>query len=108
MADYSVKSKKELPLMSRTEVIVEVKHTGAANPPYSVISKELANLLKADQKVIVIKHVYPKFGEGRSEVIAYVYKDEASMLKFEPKKKEKKTATADAPAATPAEAKKGA
>jgi ribosomal protein S24E len=107
MADYSIKSKKEIPLMSRTEAIVEVKHTGAANPPYTVISKELANLLKADQKLIVVKHVYPKFGEGRSEVIAYVYKDEASMLKFEPKKKEKKTAEAAA-APAPAEAKKGA
>ena len=106
MADYSVKSKKEIPLMSRTEVTIDIKHTGAANPPYSVISKELASMLKADQKLIVVKHVYPKFGEGRSEVIAYVYKDEASMLRFEPKKKEKKTEAAAAPA--PAEAKKGA
>ena len=101
--EYNIKDKKENALLSRTEISLEIKHFGSANPSYGAIKKEIANQLKIKENLIVIKHVYPTFGEGKSDVTAYVYKDEASLKKIEPRDKK-----AEAAAKKPAEEKKEA
>lgn len=108
--EYNIKEKKENALLSRTELSIEIKHSGSANPSYENIKKEIASKLKADEKLIVIKHVYPAFGEGKSDVIAYVYKDETSLKKTEPRNKKaeaaaKKAAAEEKPAEPAKEAK---
>jgi ribosomal protein S24E len=96
--EYNIKEKKENTLLSRTELSIEIKHFGSANPSYENIKKEIANQLKADEKLIVIKHVYPAFGEGKSDVIAYIYKDEESLKKTEPRNKKAEAAAKKAAA----------
>ena len=65
-----------------------------ATPSYQELMPMLANHLKIDEKLIVIRHVYTSFGESNAKVIAYAYKDEKMKEFIEPKvkkKKEKKT-----------------
>lgn len=105
--EYDIKEKKENILLSRTEILMEIKHQGSANPPYKAVKKEIANQLKADENLIVVKHIYPAFGEGKSSVIAYIYKDEASLKNIEPRNKKAEASAkkaAEEAKKTPAEA----
>ena len=100
--EFNIKEKKENSLLSRIELSIEIKHFGTANPSYANIAKEIANQLKTKEDLIVIKHVYPAFGEGKSDVTAYVYKNKEALEKTETHEM-KKRAAADKKAA---EAKK--
>ena len=85
----NVTSKKEEPLLSRTMVKAALDFE-KATPSYAEITPLLASNLKADEKLIAIRHVYNAFGAKKAEVIAYVYSDEAKKQLVEPKVKEKK------------------
>ena len=85
----SITTKKEEPLLSRTMVKVALEFE-KATPSYAELIPLLASNLKADEKLIAIRHVYNSFGAKKAEVIAYVYSDEAKKQLVEPKIKEKK------------------
>ena len=92
----SVTSKKEEPLLSRTQVNATLEFE-KATPSYPEVTSLLATHLKADEKLIAIRHVYNSFGQKKAEVIAYVYSDESKKQLIEPKlnvKKEKKAKAA--------------
>jgi len=75
--------KKEHPLLSRTEIIAKDSYTGAT-PSRDSIKDRLANTLKANKELLVIKHIYPEFGFGNAKVIAYLYSNKKDMEKIEP------------------------
>ncbi len=75
--------KKEHPLLSRTEVIAKDSYTGAT-PSRDSINERLANVLKANKELLVIKHIYPKFGFGNAKIIAYLYSNKKDMERIEP------------------------
>ena len=85
----NITNKKEEPLLARTMVkaIVEFEK---ATPSYQEVTSLLASNLKANEKLIAIRHIYNSFGAKKAEVIAYVYIDEAKKQFIEPKIKEKK------------------
>lgn len=56
---------------------------------------ELANLLKRDAEVIVVKKIKGRFGNKRFIIEAYAYDNKEVMKKIEPKIKEKKKEAAD-------------
>ena len=85
--EYTIKEKKENVLLSRTELSIEIEHHGSPNPSASAVKKEIAKQLNINENLIVIRHIYPAFGEGKSEVIAYAYKDESSLKSIEPRNK---------------------
>jgi ribosomal protein S24E len=84
--------KKENPLFSRTSLKVEVEHKGKPTPTNADIKKRVAELMKVDEKLVVIEHIYTKFSAGVSEVIAHVYKNEKALENVKIKKKKKKEA----------------
>ena len=85
----NVTNKKEEPLLSRTIVKANLEFE-KATPSYPEVTALLASHLKADEKLVAIRHIYNSFGAKKAEVIAYVYSDEAKRQFIEPKIKEKK------------------
>jgi len=101
-----INEKREVPLLSRMRVqatAVFEKET----PSRDEIRKSLSSMLNADENLLIIKHIYTKFGKREAKVIAHLYKnlddlkriEEAHLLKKHFKEEKK------AEGAPPAEAK---
>ena len=54
------------------------------------VKKEIASKMKSDEALVVMKRILTHYGEQTGEFEAYVYKDQKSLERVEPKKKEKK------------------
>jgi len=77
-----LQKEKELPLLSRKRATFTVISEGAT-PARKELVKEVAKKLNADEKLVIIKHIYSKFGHTDAKLIAHVYKNAADMKKFE-------------------------
>ena len=77
-------------LLGRKRISIEVEHHGSSTPKKDVIKEKLADKYKQDPETISVRHVYPKFGQGTSKVIAHIYDKKETKEYMEPKKKEKK------------------
>ena len=75
--------KKEHSLLLRTEIIAKDSYTGAT-PSRGSIKDRLANTLKANKELLVIKHIYPDFGFGTAKIIAHLYSNKKDMERIEP------------------------
>ena len=85
----NITNKKDEPLLSRTKILATLGFD-KATPSYQEVTSLIAKQLKADEKLVAIKHIYNLFGDKKADVIAYVYNDEAKKQFIEPKLKEKK------------------
>lgn len=85
-----------IPLLSRKKVIFEIDYPKSSTPSHDVIRKQIASNLKADEQLIQIKSIYPKFGLQRAEVIANIYDSKEKLQKFEIINKKKPKAKEDA------------
>ena len=84
-----IAEKKEEPLLSRTMVKANMEFD-KSTPSYTETATLLASNLKADEKLIAIRHIYTHFGSKKARIIAYLYADEGKKQAVEPKLKEKK------------------
>ena len=75
-------------LLKRKEVEFAV-HSDS-NPGYGNAKKIIAEKLKADEKLVVVKAVRGKFGSNDFIIEAFVYDSEEAKKNIEPVKKEKK------------------
>ncbi len=85
----TINEKKDEQLLSRT-MIKATLDFDKATPSYPEVASMLASHLKADEKLIAIRHIYNSFGAKKAEIIAYLYSDEGKKQFIEPKLKEKK------------------
>jgi ribosomal protein S24E len=92
--ELKVTSTKEEPLLSRKLIKANLEFE-KSTPSYAEVTALLAGNLKADEKLIAIRHIYNSFGAKKADVTAYVYSDESRKQFIEPKKKEKKDKTAE-------------
>jgi len=100
-----IKEKKEVPLLSRVRIQAMVEFE-KETPSREMLRKELAKLSKVKDELVIIKHVYMKFGKKEAKVIAHVYEkledlkriEEGHLVKkhFKEEKGEKKEAGAEA------------
>ena len=90
-----IKETKENSLLHRKEVEGIIYFDGAT-PSNQQVQKEVAGQLKSDEKLVVVKHIYTRFGENTADFLAYAYENEEHLKTVEFLKKE---------AAKPAEAK---
>ncbi|HZX45070.1 MAG TPA: hypothetical protein VFF28_05300 [Candidatus Nanoarchaeia archaeon] len=90
--DLKITNKQENTLLSRTEITAEAAFFGFPTPSKQEIVKKIAGSEKADEKLIVIKKIENRFGNGKAKVSVYVYKTEEDLEKTEPKKKDKAAA----------------
>lgn len=87
--------KNQSKLLPRIEIEAEVAHTGKSTPSNASLQEEIAKGLKTEKDLVVTKHIYSQFGEGKSKIIAYVYKDKKSLEKIEKLSKKEKTKIAE-------------
>ena len=87
--DMNITEKKEEAPLSRIRLTGEIAFE-SVTPSYEEVRKKISSSLNCDEKLIVIKNIYTKFGVKKAGLFAYVYKNEESMKKIEPKPKEKK------------------
>jgi ribosomal protein S24E len=77
--------KEKSKLLNRTDLVIELEHIGKSTPSNSDIKKQIASNLKTKEELIVIDHVYTKFGEGISKIHAKAYDSEKALKDIEPK-----------------------
>jgi len=97
---------KENPFMKRKEISASLE--AMKSPSKEEIKEKLAQQLKSDKELTVIRDVRGSYGNNNFLVKAFIYHDKVSMEQTEPKPKTKPGAQgqpAQAPAA-PAPAKK--
>lgn len=87
--DMKITEKKEEAPLSRVKLTGEIAFE-SVTPSYEEVRKKISSSLNCDEKLIVIKNIYTKFGMKKASLFAYVYKNEESMKKIEPKPKVKK------------------
>ena len=92
----NISHKTNEPLLGRTLVKASLEFE-KSTPSYPEVTASLASSLKADEKLIAVRHIYTSFGNKKAEVIAYLYNDEAKKQFIEPKLKEKKAKKKKAP-----------
>jgi len=77
-----IKTKKENKLIGRLELEGLIQFDGAT-PSNEVLRDKLAVELKADKDLIVIKHIYSRFGYPEAEFLAYIYDNKETRRKME-------------------------
>lgn len=78
------------PLLSRTEVTATI--SSSSTPKKTEIQEKLSEKFNKEKELVVVKHIYQKFGKHEARVIAYVYDSLEAMKKFEKIKKKEKNA----------------
>lgn len=70
-------------LYNRTEYLIEVNHPMEKTPENVTFRKKIAELTKNKEDLIKIKGIHTRYGQGISDIYAYVYDDEKSLKNFE-------------------------
>lgn len=77
-----VVKERETPLLSRTRVTLNLEYEGPT-PSRLQLRKEVAAKLKQEENLVVLKHIYTRFGQHRAKLIAHVYKTEDDLKRME-------------------------
>ena len=113
MMDLEITKQRETPLLGRTRVSA-LAHFEDKTPSRGVIQKKIADKLKKDPKLVIIRHVYQRYGKKEAKIIAHVYDKEDNIVKLEGQKlvdkhnKEEPKKEAKAEEVAPVEEKKDA
>lgn len=86
----TIEKKENKPLLEREEILAV--SDDAVTPSMTSVNEQLSILLKKDKELIIVKKIESRFGTQKARITAYAYDSLESLKKFEPKKKEKKTA----------------
>lgn len=88
----NIKLVKEItaPLLSRKALNFEIDYSGSKTPSKEDVRKTVAALQKVKEELVVVKHVYPKFGKGKAEIIVNIYNTLQDLKKYEPKPRKEK------------------
>jgi ribosomal protein S24E len=80
--EIEIKKQRETPLLSRTRATLTLNYE-SATPNRLEIRKAVAHKLKAKEELVVIKHIYTRFGQKMAKVIAHIYNDKKEMEAIE-------------------------
>src|SRR3989338_8363070 len=78
--------KKEMPLLQREIINLEMDCEHSPTPKKEDVAKELISLLKTKDSLLKVKNIYPKYGEDKARVRAFVYGSEEALKTFEKQK----------------------
>ena len=97
--DIEIVSKKENPLLDRTELEVVARHEGAPTPKREEVRELVAAALKVKKEAVVVDHINTRFGQGesRSYVKVYSSKQQAMAVEREPILQRNKLVVKEAP-----------
>jgi ribosomal protein S24E len=85
--EIEIIKKEKKPLVKRYEI--EARAVQNYTPSNAQVQEELAKQLKKEPELIVVKHIYSRFGSRESHITAYAYDNKAAMKKFEIQEKKK-------------------
>jgi ribosomal protein S24E len=88
--ELNIIDKKEHKLLSRLEVKATISFGSNPTPSNQSVKDALAKNLEKDIKLVVIKHIYTKYGDTSANVEAYVYDNEIKLKELEKKDKKSK------------------
>jgi len=100
-------SEKETPLLSRKRISLMAFYDGKT-PSRQELIAEVAKKIKKSKDLIIIKHIYGRFGSQKCKIIANVYDDEKSLKQIEDEYLTKKHVAPEAPKVEPKEEAKEA
>ena len=92
----NIKSDLENQFFRRHEVVMELE--SPKTPTFAEMQVQVAEKMKADSGLVVIRSIKGGFGNSSFRVEAFIYSKAEDKTKFEPKVKLKKEAGAAAPA----------
>lgn len=100
MKSLTIDSKKEQPLLHRTEVSGTVLFEGATPSRISLL-EDLGKKLQVNPEVLSLQHIHNAFGSQKAQFMAYTYKTAEAKKKYETvlshlKKKDQKEKKAEA------------
>jgi ribosomal protein S24E len=87
--NLQIVEQKMNPLLSRKEIKARLTYD-KATPSKDELKKQIASGMKTSADLLVIKHIYPAYGDRRAEVLFYLYDTPESVKKIEGEKKTKK------------------
>jgi len=89
MMELEIVSKKDNPLLDRTELEVLAHHIGKPTPTRAEVREYVAAAMKAKKDVVMVDHMDSTFGKGvtRGYVKVYKTKEAAMAIEREPIKK---------------------
>lgn len=82
--EIEIDSKKNNPLLNRTEVYFTVKHEGEKTPNREIIRSELADKLNAKKENIILNTVHSGFGNQEITGYAKIYSSLTKIKEIEP------------------------
>ena len=77
-----LKKEEITPLLSRKRATYMVDYD-KATPSRLILLKEVAKKAGVDEKLVILKHIYPRFGFPRAKIIAHIYSNADDLKKFE-------------------------
>lgn len=83
--EIEIQSKKENPLLQRTEVHFIVHHQGEKTPKRDLIRSELAEQLNTKKDAVIVDHMKSSFGSTDTTGYAKIYKNGDSAKEWEQK-----------------------
>ena len=81
---------KEAALLKRKRITFEIDNEKQKTPTEADIKKAIADKIKIDKENIAIRHIYQKYGTGKSKAIVHVYKNPEDLKRIEEIKKKTK------------------
>jgi|SRR3989344_2322275 len=78
--------KKEMPLLQREIINLELDCEHSPTPKKEDVAKELVSLLKTKDSLLKVKNIWPKYGEDKARIRAFVYGSEEALKTFEKQK----------------------
>lgn len=82
--DMKVLKERETPLLSRKRITFEVNFNGVT-PSRIQVRDAVAKKVSADKDLVIIKHVYNRYGIEQAKVIAHVYDKKEDLMRYEEK-----------------------
>lgn len=81
--EIEIDSKRNNPLLNRTEVYFTVKHSGEKTPNRELVRSELADKLNAKKENIIVNALNPSFGSQETTGYAKVYSSDKQTKEIE-------------------------
>ncbi len=94
---YVLISQKENKVIQRREAVLRIEHRNKGTPSRPDVIEAVSKLLGVDKSLVVVRRIETEYGKDSSKAWVHIYRDRATLERFEPKhllqrteKKEKK------------------
>lgn len=80
--NIEIKKERDTPLLSRKRVTLMAEYE-AATPSRASLRAEIAKKLNSPENLVILRHIYTRFGSRKAKIIAHVYRNEEELKKLE-------------------------